>query len=130
MGRVDADTMRVAAGHHVVFRLLLRGHDASLTSSDRADILVCSADGLRVALLSVRALDDGGSLRVEEQVTIARNRAYICVEIPSDEQQPSCYVVPSVVFAKVVLWTRGSLEPFRDAWHLLGLDGASLRIAS
>ncbi len=130
MGSLDADARQVAAEYQVQYRLSLRGYVVSPSSSSRADILACSADGLRVALLRVRALEHG-ELRVsDDPIQVARNRACVCVELTDPDEQPSCYVVPSAIFSKFPTWTGNLLEPYRERWHLLGLDRARLRIAS
>jgi hypothetical protein len=130
VGRVDAEALQVAAEHYVLFLLLRRGHEASSPAAGGADILACSADGFRVALLRVQVLE-GSELRLEAgSIAVARNRAYVCVELLDDEQPPRCYVVPSVVFGKVAVWTKSTLAPYLSAWHLLGLQGSGLRAAS
>jgi hypothetical protein len=127
---LHADTLQVAAEHHLVYQLLMRGADASLPASTGGDIFVCSADGLRVALLRVYMLDEQGMLRRGESLPVARNRACVCVELVDTEDGPLYFVVPSAAFAQVAVWTRKLLEPYRDAWRLLGLEGPNLRIAS
>jgi hypothetical protein len=122
--------LQVAAEHHIVYYLLMRGYEASLPERAGGDLFVCSADGLRVALLRVHVLDDVGSLRRSEALAVARNRAAVAVELRGPDREPSYFVLPSAVFAQTATWNRRSLEPYRDAWGLLGLEGPSLRVAS
>jgi hypothetical protein len=107
----------------------MRGADASLPASTGGDIFVCSADGLRVALLRVYVLDEQGTLQRDQSVAVARNRACVCVDLDADDL-PAYFVVPSAAFVQSAVWTRKLLEPYREAWRLLGLEGPSLRIAS
>ncbi|HKY34955.1 MAG TPA: hypothetical protein VJN18_03345 [Polyangiaceae bacterium] len=130
MGRLHDDTLQVAAEHHLVYQLLMRGYDASLPGSAGGDIFACSADGLRVALLRVHVLDEQGALPRGQAVAVARNRACVCVELAGADDVPVYFIVPSALFVQVAVWTRRQLEPHRDAWRLLGLEGPSLRIAS
>ena len=94
---MHADTLQVAAEHHLVYQLLMRGYDASLPESARGDIFVCSADGLRVALLRVYVLDERGTLRRGESVAVARNRACVCVDLGGADDAPIYFIVPSAV---------------------------------
>ena len=74
---------------------------------------------------------EGSELRPEAgSIAVARNRAYVFVELLDEEHPPRCYVVPSVVCGKVAVWTRSTLTPYLGAWHLLGLQRSSLRFAS
>ncbi len=130
MGRLHGDTLQVAAEHHLVYQLLMRGYDASLPGSAGGDIFVCSADGLRVALLRLYVLDEQGRSQRGQSLAVARNRACICVELGGADDAPVYFILPSAVFVQVTSWHRGLLEPYREAWRLLGLEGASLRIAS
>ena len=114
----------------MLFRLTLRGYVVSPSSSSRADVLACSEDGLRVALLRVRALDRGELRVMDGAIQVARNRACVCVDLTEADLQPSCFVVPSAAFSRVQSWSSDLLEPYREGWHLLGLDGSALRIAS
>lgn len=128
MGRTGAS--QVAAEHHLVYLLSMRGYEASLPAKTGGDIFVCSADGLRLALLQVFVLDDSGRARRDDTVVVARNRACLGVELGGLDHEPVYFVVPSAVFAQATVWPRSSLLPYRDAWRLLGLDAPRLRIAS
>jgi hypothetical protein len=122
---------QVAAEHHVVYKLALLGFVASLTTSKRASILACSHDGHRVALLRVLTLPAAASVSGEAERHVARNLAYVCVDFGDSERLPRCYVIPSAVAARMPVLTAGLLEPYSEAWHLLGLqDDEKARVAS
>ena len=128
MGRTGAS--QVAAEHHLVYLLLMRGYEASLPEKTGGDIFASSADGRRLALLRVYVLDDSGSVRRDDSLPVARNRACVVVEMAGMDHDPNYFVLPSAVFTQVSAWNRSLLGPYRDAWRLLGLEGPSLRIAS
>lgn len=122
---------RAAAEYYVLFRLAQMGFLASPATSPGAELVACSPRGTRVALLQVRVRDARGRFRVERAERVARNRAFVFVDLPERPgDEPVCFVVPASVAATAVerepAWpagprAAGELAAFREAWHLLGL---------
>jgi hypothetical protein len=125
-------TQRADAEYYVLFRLSQMGFDAETGENPLADIVACSREGSRVALLRVHARDgDGWQMRASDATGSGRNSAHVFVEASEADAEPVCFVVPAAVVAAALRVTRGwpgkgdALEPYRDAWHLLGLSRKS-----
>lgn len=120
----------MAAEYFVLFQLAQRGFEADLASNPHADVIACSPRGTRVALLRIHCrFAEAWTSRPGDRSTDARNHVHVFVEL-GPGREPQCFVVPApVVAAHLALnrrWPERSppetLEPYRDAWHLLGLS--------
>jgi hypothetical protein len=120
---------RAVAEYFVLFQLAQRGLDADLASNLHADVIACSPRGTRVALLRIHCrFGESWMSRPGDRSSDARNHAHVFVEL--GEGEPQCFVVPaSIAAAHLALnrrWPERSpadtLEPYRGAWHLLGLN--------
>jgi hypothetical protein len=126
-----------AAADYVLHRLTEQGFIASPTSGGKADLMACTADAGRVALIRVRAREPNGRfvLRAEDRRPAGRNVSYVFADFGAGEgAEPALFVVrASLLLARLevdVEWPRDarsfdSLEDCRDAWHRLGLNRAS-----
>lgn len=111
----------------MLYRLAQMGCEAELASNPHADVVACSREGTRVALLRIRVNEgDGWSRHATDAASDARNRAHVFVDFGATE--PACFVVPAVVVVAELHKSRSwpgrdtsALEAYRDAWHLLGL---------
>lgn len=127
LARVDP---RAAAEQVVLFRLAEIGCDAELTSNRYADVVACSREGTRVALLRICVRGgDGWSMRTLDAQGDARNRAHVFVDFGATAEVVTCFVVPSAIVAAERRASRGwpgkgasALEAYREAWHLLALS--------
>jgi len=121
---------RAAAEHYVLFRLAEMGCDAEPTSNRYADVVACSREGTRVALLRICvSVGDGWSMRALDVGSDARNRAHVFVQFGAPHGAVACFVVPSAIVAAALRDSRGwpgkgseALEAYREAWHLLALS--------
>jgi hypothetical protein len=128
---LSAVKARAAAEQYVLYRLVQMGFDAEPASNPHADVVACSPEGTRVALIRVHErTGEDTSLRASDVTSDARNRAHLFVDFTGLE--PVCFVVPAPVVARELRasgsWPGrglGALEPFREAWHLLGLSRRS-----
>jgi hypothetical protein len=120
--------LRVAAEHYVLFRLAEMGCDAEPMSNRYADVVACSREGTRVALLRICvSAGEGWSMRAVDVRGDARNRAHVFVEFGAPDGAVACFVVPSAIVAAELRESRGwpgkgALEAYREAWHLLALS--------
>ena len=113
----------------MLYRLAEMGHEAEPASNPHADVVACSREGTRVALLRIRVNGgDGWSLRPLEDAGDARNRAHVFVDFAAAGGAATCFVVPAAVVAAELRTSRAwpgrgtsALEAYREAWHLLGL---------
>ena len=123
---------RVAAEYYVLYRLTQLGYLALPGESEVADLVACTANGSRVALLQVRTLEARGRIGVSraELARTSRNRAYVFIDFAElGADMPACFVVPAhalgVLLAAAPGWPAGvpasALAPYREAWDLLGL---------
>jgi len=124
---------RAIARYFVLYRLSQRGYLASPARGRNADIVVCTEDASRVALLRVRVLHGGGVFGVATapDERPSRNTAYVFVELDDLKGDgPVCFVVPSARVAREIAsdarWPGGSdaLAEHHEAWHVLGLERA------
>ena len=113
----------------MLFQLAQRGFDADRASNSHADVIACSPHGTRVALLRVHCrYGDAWTSRPGDRSTDSRNHAHVFVDLRAG-RDPACFVVPAPIVAAHLSinrhWPERSaaeaLEPYRDAWHLLGL---------
>jgi hypothetical protein len=130
---------RAAAEHYVLYRLAEMGHEAEPASNPHADVVACSREGTRVALLRIRVSGrDGWSARSVDDAGDARNRAHVFVDFAASDGAATCFVVPGAIVAAELRASRAwpgrgtsALEAYREAWHLLGLARkSSVRSAS
>ena len=113
----------------MLLRLAQQGYDAEATSNPRADVVACSREGTRVALLRVHLYRGGDwGMRPSDAAGDARNRAHVFVELAAEGDAPTCFIVPAATVAAELRSSRSwpgkvaaLLEPYREAWHLLGL---------
>jgi hypothetical protein len=113
----------------LLFRLAQMGYDAEATANPRADIVACSREGTRVALLRVHVrAGDGWSARPSDFAGDARNRAHVFIGEGAGGREVDCFVVPATVLAAELRTNRAwpgkgvaALERYREAWQLLGL---------
>jgi hypothetical protein len=127
---------RAAASYYVLYRLTQRGYVASATAAVHNELLACTPDGGRVALLRVRSSDPYGRFDLSEpdRRPSGRNVSYAFVDFSSGEADPGVFILrATLVLAKLALdsaWPRDGraflgMEEHRDAWHLLGLGRPS-----
>jgi hypothetical protein len=125
------------ANYYVLYRLTLRGYAASATAAGHADLVACTSDGGRVALLRVRSSGLNGrfDLREVDRRPSGRNVSYVFVDFRSGEPDPEVFIVrPALVLAMLSIdgsWPRDTqafrgMEENREAWHLLGLGRSSV----
>ena len=127
----DVD-QRTVASYYVLYRLAERGYAASATAAGHAELMACTPDGGRVALLRVRSSGANGRFDIGEvdRRPSGRNVSYVFVDFASGEAYPEVFIVrPAFVLGMLVIdadWPRDAhalreLEQCREAWHLLGL---------
>jgi hypothetical protein len=125
------------ASYYVLYRLALRGYTASATTAGHADLVACTPDGGRVALLRVRSSGPGGRFDLSEvdRRPTGRNVSYVFVDFALGEADPEVFIVrPALVLAMLAIdadWPRDArafqaLLEYREAWHLLGLGRSSV----
>jgi hypothetical protein len=125
------------ANYYVLYRLTLRGYTAAAAAAGQADLVACTSDGGRVALLRVRSSGPNGrfDLREVDRRPSGRNVSYVFVDFRSGEAEPEVFIVrPALVLAMLAIdadWPRDArafrgMEECRDAWHLLGLGRSSV----
>lgn len=129
---------RAAAAYYVLYRLSQLGFSAAATSTGDSELLACTADGSRAAVVRVRTREPNGrfALRAEDRRPAGRNVAYAFVDLAvAAEAQPSVFIVRSTLLLAMLEiepdWPRDAsafygLDECRDAWHLLGLGGSSV----
>jgi hypothetical protein len=128
---------RATAVYYVLYRLAQQGFEAAQTTGGHADLMVCTPDGSRVALLRVRTREgDGGfALRPDDRRPTGRNVAYAFVDFSLGNTRPDVFVLRAALVLALVerdtAWPRDAhafdaLDDCRNAWHRLGLKGASL----
>jgi hypothetical protein len=133
-----------AATYYVLYRLSELGFAASPTTGGQADLMACTVDGRRVVLVRVRARERGSRfvMTAADRRPAGRNVAYVFVDLESGTE-PSVFVLRGAHVTSLLEidpdWPRdatsrsprrgtrafSSLDDYRDAWHLLGLSGAS-----
>jgi hypothetical protein len=132
----DVDQLAVAS-YYVLYRLASRGYAASATAAGHADLMACTPDGGRVALLRVRSSGANGRFDLSEvdRRPSGRNVSYVFVAFASGEADPEVFIVrPTLVLAMLAIdadWPRDAhafrgMQEYREAWHLLGLGRSSL----
>lgn len=132
----DVDS-RAVASHYVLYRLAQRGYLASPTAASHAELMACTPDGGRVALLRLRWSGPNHRFALSEadRRPAGRNVSYVFVDCWSSQADPEVFILrPALVLAMLSIdadWPRDTsafrdLEEFRDAWHLLGLGRASV----
>ncbi|HEY3496633.1 MAG TPA: hypothetical protein VGK73_18165 [Polyangiaceae bacterium] len=122
-----------AAAYYVLYRLSQQGFSATPKGVDHAELVACTADGDRVAVLRLRTRGLNGRfmLRAEDRRPAGRNVSYVFVDLSGGEGgEPRCFVLRSALLLAMLEvdseWPRDArsfqgLEDCRDAWHLLGL---------
>jgi len=109
---------------------------ASATAAGYADLMACTPDGGRVALLRVRSSGPTGRFELSEvdRRASGRNVSYVFVDFAS-EADPEVFIVrPALVLAMLALdadWPSDArafraMAEHREAWHLLGLGRSSV----
>ncbi|HET7540742.1 MAG TPA: hypothetical protein VFK05_12745 [Polyangiaceae bacterium] len=127
---------RAVATYYVLYRLAQRGYAASVTAAAGADLMACTPDGGRVALLRVRWCGPNGRFDLSEldRRPSGRNVWYVFAYCASHEGEPEVFILrPALVSAMLAVdadWPRDAqafigLEEYREAWHLLGLGRVS-----
>lgn len=125
------------ANYYVLYRLTLLGYAAARTAAGNADLVACTSDGGRVALLRVRPSGPNGRFDLSEvdRRQSGRNVSYVFVDFASGEADPEVFIVrPALVLAMLAVdgaWPRNvqafrGMEEYREAWHLLGLGRSSV----
>jgi hypothetical protein len=125
------------ASYYVLYRLAQRGYAASSTAAGHADLMACTPDGGRVALLRVRSSGPNGRFDLSDvdRRPSGRNVSYVFVDFASGQGDPEIFIVrPALVLAMLALdadWPRDArafrgMEEYREAWHLLGLARSSV----
>ena len=131
----DVDQFAVA-NYYVLYRLALHGYTAAATAAGHADLVACTSDCGRVALLRVRSSGRNGRFDLSEvdRRPSGRNVSYVFVDFRSGEAEPEVFIVrPTLVLAMLAIdgdWPRDAqafrgMEEYREAWHLLGLGRSS-----
>jgi hypothetical protein len=131
---------RAVGDHYVRYRLLRQGYVCSQVETGSATLLACNEDGNRVALLIVIAQHATQAWQVsrEECRFARRNLSYVFVDFSGDELPP-CFVVPSLSLARALddnpSWSSPArlaewLEPYHEAWGVLGLTSRGVALAS
>jgi len=132
----DVD-QRAVASYYVLYRLAQRGYAASATAAGHAELMACTPDGGRVALLRVRWSGPNGRFALNEadRRPAGRNVSYVFVDCSTGEADPEVFILRSaLVLAMLAIdadWPGDvrafrELTEYRDAWHLLGLGRSSL----
>jgi hypothetical protein len=128
---------RAAASYYVLYRLAQHGYAASATAAGQAELMACTPDGGRVALLRVRPSAPNGRFDLSEidRRPSGRNVSYVFVDFAAGEPDPEVFILrPALVLAMLAIdadWPRDArafrgLEEYREAWHLLGLGRPSV----
>jgi hypothetical protein len=126
---------RATAVYYVLYRLAQQGFEASQTAGGHADLLVCTPDGSRVALLRVRTRETAGGFTLcpDDRRPTGRNVAYAFVDF-SRGAEPDVFVLRAALVLAMLerdaAWPRDGrafegLDDCRNAWHRLGLRGTS-----
>lgn len=121
-----------AGSYYVLYRLAQHGYAASPRTGSHAELMACTQDGGRVALLRVRSSGPNGrfELREVDRQPSGRNVSYAFVDFASRQDEPEVFILrPPLVLAMLVIdpaWPRDTrafqgMAEFREAWHLLGL---------
>ncbi|HYQ03277.1 MAG TPA: hypothetical protein VER96_31600 [Polyangiaceae bacterium] len=125
-----------AASYYVLYRLTQHGYGASATTASHAELMACTPDGARVALLRVRSSGLNGrfELRELDRRPSGRNVSYAFVDFGTRKGEPEIFILrPPLVLAMLAIdanWPRDArafqgMREFREAWHLLGLGPPS-----
>jgi len=133
----ERDVDQRAATYYVLYRLTQCGYAASATAAGHAELMACTPDGGRVALLRVRSSGPNGRFELSEVDArpSGRNVSYVFVDFASGEADPEVFILrPALVLAMLAIdadWPRGArafrgMDECRDAWHLLGLGRSSV----
>jgi hypothetical protein len=128
---------RAVANYYVLYRLTQCGFVASVTAAGQAELMACTPDGGRVALLRVRSSGTNGRFDLSEldRRPSGRNVSYVFVDFVSGEGDPDVFILrPALVLAMLAIdadWPRDArafrdMEEYREGWHLLGLGGSSV----
>jgi len=128
---------RAVASYYVLYRLAQRGYVVSATAAGHAELMACTPDGSRVALLRVRSSGPNGRFDLTEADRRApgRNVSYVFVDFASGAADPEVFILrPALVLAMLASdadWPRDArtlrgMQEYREAWHLLGLGGSSV----
>lgn len=131
------DVDQRAASYYVLYRLAQLGYAASATAAGQAELMACTPEGGRVALLRVRSSGRNGRFDLTEadRRPSGRNVSYVFVDFASGAADPEVFILrPTLVLAMLAIdadWLRDAralrgMEAYRDAWHLLGLGQSSV----
>ncbi len=131
------DVDQRAASYYVLYRLAQLGYAASATAAGHAELMACTPDGGRVALLRVRSSGPNGRFDLTEadRRPSGRNVSYVFVDFASGAADPEVFILrPALVLAMLAIdadWPRDArafrdMEAYRDGWHLLGLGQSSV----
>ena len=132
----DVD-QRAVANYYVLYRLAQRGYVTSATAGGHAELMACTPDGGRIALLRVRSSGASGRFVLTEvdRRPSGRNVSYVFVDCSPAKADPDVFILrPALVLAMQAIdadWPRDArafrdMEEYRDAWQLLGLGRSSL----
>jgi len=135
LGARDVDPR--AASYYVLYRLAQLGYAASATAAGQGELMACTQDGGRVALLRVRSCGPNGRFNLSEadRRPSGRNVSYVFVHFASGAADPAVFILrPALVLAMLAIdadWPHDAqaireMEAYRDAWHLLGLGQSSV----
>ena len=124
------------ANYYVLYRLTQHGFAASPTTAGHSELMACTPDGGRVALVRVRSSGPNGrfDLNQVDRRPSGRNVSYAFVDFSSGEPEPEVFIVrPALVLAMLAIdadWPRDAralrgMDEYREAWHLLGLGRPS-----
>jgi len=128
---------RAVATYYVLYRLAQRGYAVSATTAGHPELMACTPDGSRVALVRVRWSEQNGrfALVAADRRPSGRNVSYAFVDCSSGSPDPEVFILrPALLLAMLAIdadWpgdTRAfhGMEEARDAWHLLGLGRSSV----
>ena len=131
------DVNQRAASYYVLYRLVQLGYPASATAAGHAELIACTPDGSRVALLRVRSSGPNGRFDLTEadRRPSGKNVSHVFVDFASGAADPEVFILrPALVLAMLAIdadWPRDArafhgMEAYRDAWHLLGLGQSSV----
>lgn len=128
---------RAIANYYVLYRLAQRGYVVSTTTASHADLMACTPDGGRIALLRLRTPAANGRFELAEldRGPSGRNVWYVFARCTAAEADPEVFIVRAALVQAMLAvtadWPRDAgalfgMEEAHDAWHVLGLGRPSL----
>jgi hypothetical protein len=100
------DVDQRAASYYVLYRLAQLGYAASATAAGHTELMACTPDGGRVALLRVRSSGPNGRFDLAEadRRPSGRNVSYVFVDFASGAADPEVFILrPALVLAMLAM---------------------------